>query len=79
LRKKVHENQKDWPHMLEEILWAYRTTPRESIQQSLYSLVYDMETVTPLKLVTPSFHIDLYDEEHNDAVRATDLELLPEI
>jgi hypothetical protein len=38
-----------------------------------------MEAVTPLKLVTPSFRIDLYDEEHNGAARATDLELLPEI
>jgi Integrase core domain len=48
LRKKVHENQKDWPDMLEEILWTYRTTPRESTQQSSYSLVYCIEVVTPL-------------------------------
>jgi hypothetical protein len=79
LRKKVHENQKDWPDMLEEILWAYRTTPRESTQQYPHSLVYVMEAVTPLELVTPSFRIDSYDEENNSVARAIYLELLPEI
>jgi hypothetical protein len=79
LKKKVHENQKDLPDMLEEILWAYRTTPRESTQQSPYSLIYGMEAVTLLKLMTPSFWIYAYDEECNDEAQATDLELIPEI
>jgi hypothetical protein len=38
-----------------------------------------MKAFTPLELVTPSFRIDLYDEEHNGAARATYLELLLEI
>jgi transposase InsO family protein len=79
LKKKVHENQKDWSDMLEEILWTYRTTPRESTQQSPYSLVYIMEAVTPIELVTPSFHIDSYDEARNGETRATDLGLLSKI
>jgi hypothetical protein len=37
-----------------------------------------MEAVTPLKLVTPSFRINSYDENNNDATRATYIELLPE-
>jgi hypothetical protein len=65
--------------MLEEILWAYRTTPRESTQQSPYSLVYGTKVVTPLKQVTHSFRIDSYDEERNGEARAIDLELLPKI
>jgi hypothetical protein len=65
--------------MLEEILWAYRTTPHESTQQSPYSLVYGMEAVTPLELVTHSFRIDSYDEERNGEARATDLELILKI
>jgi hypothetical protein len=79
LKKKVHENQKNWPDMLEEIIWAYRTTPRESTQQSPYSLVYSMEAVTSLELVTHSFRIDSYDKERNGEARAIDLELIPEI
>jgi hypothetical protein len=78
LKKKVHKNQKDWSDVLEEILWAYRTTPRESTQQSPYSLVYGTEAVTLLELVTHSFRINSYDE-HNGATRATYLELLPKI
>jgi hypothetical protein len=65
--------------MLEEILRAYRRTPRESTQQSPYLLVYGMKAVTPLELVTPSFRIDSYDEERNGEARAIDLELLPKI
>jgi hypothetical protein len=79
LKKKVHENQKDLPSMLEEILWAYCTTPRESTQQSPYSLIYGMEAVTLLKLMTPLFWIYAYDEECNGEAQATDLELIPEI
>jgi hypothetical protein len=79
LKKKVHENQKDWPDIFEEILWTYRTTPRESTQQSPYSLVYGMDAITPLKLMTPSFRIDSYDEARNGETRATNLELLSKI
>jgi hypothetical protein len=71
LKKKVHENQKDWSDMLEEIHWAYRTTPHESTQQSPYSLVYGIEVVTPLELVTPLIRIDSYDEERNGEARAS--------
>jgi hypothetical protein len=44
-----------------------------------YSLVYGMEAVTPLELVTPSFRIDSYDEERNGEAIATDLELVSKI
>jgi hypothetical protein len=79
LRKKVQEKQKDWPDMFEEILWAYRTTPREATQQSPYSLVYRMEAVTHLELVTHSFRIDSYNESNNSKARTTDLDNIPEI
>jgi hypothetical protein len=42
LKKKMEENKPEWPDLLDEILWTYRTTPREATQQSSYSLVYDM-------------------------------------
>jgi hypothetical protein len=37
-----------------------------------------MEAVIPLKLVTPSFRKDVYDEKHNDEVQVIDLELVIE-
>jgi hypothetical protein len=57
----------------------YRTTPREATQQSPYSLVYGMEAVTHLELVTHSFRIDSYNESNNSKVRTTDLDNIPEI
>ena len=42
IKKKVADNKKNWPDILDGILWAYRTTPREATQQTPYSLVFGM-------------------------------------
>ena len=78
LKRKAEENRKNWPDLLDEILWAYRTTPREATQQSPYSLVYGMEAVTPLELVEPSLRMTLYDEVANRDTRALELEFIDE-
>jgi len=78
LKKKVAANRKNWPDMLDEVLWAYRTTPREATQQSPYSLVYGMEAVTPIELIQPSLRIMSYGEGDNDEARANELEFITE-
>ena len=78
LKRKAEENRKNWPDLLDEILWAYRTTPREATRQSPYSLVYGMEAVTPLELVEPSLRMTLYDEVANRDTRALELEFIDE-
>lgn len=55
IKKKVADNRKNWTDMLDEVLWAYRTT-----QQTPYSLVFGMESVTPLELVSPSLRVETY-------------------
>ncbi|XP_078158086.1 uncharacterized protein LOC144553762 [Carex rostrata] len=65
--------------MLDEVLWAYRTTPREATQHTPYSLVFGMEAVTPLELVSPSLRIETYSEEDNDEARRLELDLISEV
>jgi hypothetical protein len=78
LKRKVTENKKNWPDMLEEVLWAYRTTPREATGQTPYSLVYGMEAVTPLELVEPSMRMATYNPQDNQEARSLEMDLVDE-
>lgn len=39
-----------WYDELQQVLWAYRTTPRRSTGENPFFLVYGMETVVPAEL-----------------------------
>ena len=78
LKKKVAANRKNWPDMLDQVLWAYRTTPQEATQQSPYSLVFGMEAVTPMELIQPSLRTRSYAEGDNNYARAAELEFIKE-
>ncbi|XP_078158896.1 uncharacterized protein LOC144554452 [Carex rostrata] len=78
LKKKVAANWKNWPDMLDQVLWIYCTTPREATQQSPYSLIYGMESVTPIELVQLSLQVTSYTSHDNEDARATDLEFVTE-
>jgi hypothetical protein len=49
LTKTVKENRKDWSHRLPEVLWACRTTWRNTIGFSPYELVYGKSVVFPVE------------------------------
>jgi hypothetical protein len=72
----VEENKSEWPGLLDEIIWTYRTTPQEATQQSPYSLVYGMEVVTPMELVILSLRITNYNVDSNSEERRCELEFV---
>lgn len=78
LKRKVSESRTNWPDKLDEILWTYRTTPREATQQTPYSLVFGMEAVTPLEMISPSLRMVAYADGGNHGARKVDLELVDE-
>lgn len=78
LKKKVASNRKNWSNMLDQVLWAYRTTPRKVTQQSPYSLVYIMEAVTPMELIQPSLRVMSYAIGSNNKACATELDFITE-
>ena len=62
---------------LPSILWAYRTTPRESTGLTPFHLVYGNEAVVPIEIGVPSTRRMLYDEE-NAEQRLAELDLISE-
>ena len=78
LTRKVEELQTEWADLLDEILWAYRSTPREATQESPYSLVFGLVAVTPLERVESSLRISEYENDDNELKRRECLDLVDE-
>ena len=55
--QKMVETYRDWPDKLPFALWGYRTSIRTSTEATLYSLVYGMEAVLPIKIKVPSLRV----------------------
>ena len=53
------ETSQDWSEKLPFALWAYRTSFRTSTGTTLYSLVYGMEVVLPIKIEMGSLRVAL--------------------
>jgi hypothetical protein len=59
LTKIVKENRKNWSYRLPEVLWAYRTTWRNTIGFSPYELVYGKSVVFPVEFEIKTLRTDL--------------------
>ncbi|KAJ4760216.1 Pol-polyprotein [Rhynchospora pubera] len=79
LKRKIEGSKNTWPEYLDEILWAYRTTPRSSAGRSPFSMIYGMEAVTPMEAVHPTLRTKSYTWEKNGTRREEDLETIYEL
>ena len=50
LKKRLEGTKGMWPEELPNVLWAYRTTPRRSMGETLFSLMYGGEAVILAKV-----------------------------
>ena len=50
----LKDNPRDWHRILSETLWAYRTSKRDFIRVSPYTLTYEQDVVLPMEVVVPS-------------------------
>uniref|UniRef100_A0A2N9H6T6 Integrase catalytic domain-containing protein n=1 Tax=Fagus sylvatica TaxID=28930 RepID=A0A2N9H6T6_FAGSY len=83
LSKMVFDYGNDWRTHLEDVLWAYRSSPKIATGFTPFSLVYGTNTISPTKLVVPSLRVMQGSELEVDAnmcakVRMADLEGLDE-
>ena len=60
LEKMLEDNLRDWHKILSKTLWAYRTSKRDSIGVSPYSLTYGQDAVLPMEVVVPSLRVSRY-------------------
>lgn len=73
--KKIIEKMtitfKDWHEMLPYALHGYHTTVRTSTRETSYSLVYNIEAVTPIKVKIPFLRVLIEDDlEENEWLKA---------
>ena len=66
------DNPRYWHIILPETLWTYRTSKRDFIGVSLYSLTYGQDVVLPMEMVVPSLrvskHNGLNSQEYSVAI-----------
>ena len=51
LKKRLDSAKGKWAKELPSVLWAYRTTPKRSTREILFSLTYEVEAVIPAEQI----------------------------
>ncbi|XP_074577620.1 uncharacterized protein LOC141834071 [Curcuma longa] len=75
----MDQSQGSWVDELPDILWAYRTTLRDSAGLTPFHLVYGGEAVVPIEIGCTSARIEAYvDSDTNHIQRAMELDLVVE-
>ena len=63
LKRSIAEHHKNWHTILYQALWADRVTPKSSIGNSPFFLVYGTEAILPPNLFLPSLQLAQFVEE----------------
>ncbi|MCI02752.1 gypsy retrotransposon integrase-like protein, partial [Trifolium medium] len=80
LKRRLDENKKKWVDELQNMLWAYRTTPHSTTGETPFRLVYGTEVVIPVEIGEPSRRTEQpLEEEMNDEAPREKLDLVEEI
>ncbi|XP_075524469.1 uncharacterized protein LOC142556856 [Primulina tabacum] len=77
LKTRLQGKGKDWVEELRSVLWAYRTTPREPIQETPFNLVYGSEAVLSVEIGQSSARVESYPDDNTQS-RAMELDLVEE-
>jgi hypothetical protein len=79
IKKKLRPRKGKWPEYVDEVLWAYRTTPRSSTNRSPYELAFGMEAVTPVENKGQSPRVMFYQHDHNKIGKEFALDSIEEV
>ena len=78
LKKRSDGEKGRWAEELPNVLWAYRTTPKRSIGETLFSLMYGVEIVISTKVSLCSARVSGFNPAQNDLMMVKRLDLLEE-
>ncbi|GJX86673.1 reverse transcriptase domain-containing protein [Tanacetum coccineum] len=78
LKTRLGKAKGQWVEEFPNVLWAHHTTAKMRNHCTPFSLVYGSEAVLPLKIGVPTYHIQSYKENKNNADLQLNLELLDE-
>ena len=66
LKRRLDDAKGRWVEELPHILWTYRTTPRQSIGETPFSMTYGAEAVILLETGFPTLRINAFTSDGND-------------
>ena len=69
LKKGLDDAKGKWVEELSHILWTDQTTPRRSIRETPFSMMYGVETVIPLETGFPTLRTSSFMPSNNDGQR----------
>ncbi|KAM2350294.1 hypothetical protein ACFX1X_013717 [Malus domestica] len=78
LKKSLSDKKGNWSDDLPDVLWAYSTTKRRAIGETLFSLAYGSDTIIAPDVMVPSISSVLLNLEQNENEMATNLDLVEE-
>ena len=78
LNKRLDDEKGKWVEELSHVLWTYRTTPRRSIKEMPFSMMYGTEAVIPLKTRFPMLRTSSFTPSNNDGLLGKSLDLIEE-
>ena len=71
LKTKLEYLKGRWADKLPKVLWAYRTTTRTTIGETMFSLAYGYKEIVPVEIEARSLRRENCDSEHNFHPTAT--------
>ena len=66
IKTKLDDAKGAWPEKLPNVLWAYRTTARTSMGETLFKLTHKTKAVIPVEVGVTSTKRATFSEEEND-------------
>ena len=66
LKKMLDDAKGKWVEELPHVLWTYRTTPRRSTGETLFSMTYGVEAIIPLETGFPMSRTSSFNPRDND-------------
>ena len=78
LKKRLDDAKGRWMKELPHVLWAYRTTPHRSTEETPFSMSYGAETVIPIETGFPTLRTQSFNSSNNDELLERSLDLIKE-
>ena len=67
-KKRLHSAKEKWVDELLGVLWAYKTTSRKPMGESMFALIYGMEAIIPTEIWIPTIRTEILEEANAEGI-----------
>ena len=78
MKKRLDDAKGKWVDELPYVLWTYHTTPRRSMEETLFIMTYGSKAVIPLEFGFPTLRMDQFNVEENHHLLVDNMDLAEE-